>query len=81
MILVPKMSPVARAIITGLPYRALARWVVLPWASTATPDGFARKWHILMKGSIVATGKGDRLAAGRAREIGRLLLANERRDT
>lgn len=45
------------------------------------PDDFARKWHILMKGSIVAAGEGDRLAAGRAREIGRLLLTNERRDT
>jgi SAM-dependent methyltransferase len=32
MIVVPMMSPVARAMITSLPYRALARWVVLPWA-------------------------------------------------
>jgi AcrR family transcriptional regulator len=47
----------------------------------AEPDDFARKWHILMKGSIVAAGEGDRLAARRAREVGRLLLANERRGT
>ena len=41
----------------------------------AQPDDFARKWHILMKGSIVSAGEGDRLAARRAREIG-LLLQN-----
>jgi AcrR family transcriptional regulator len=37
-------------------------------------DGFARKWHILMKGSIVAAGEGDRDAGVRAREIGALVL-------
>jgi AcrR family transcriptional regulator len=37
-------------------------------------EGFARKWHILMKGSIVAAGEGDVLAARRGREIGALLL-------
>ncbi len=46
-------------------------------AGVARPDDFARKWHILMKGSIVAAGEGDRLAAQRAREIGRLMLAAE----
>jgi AcrR family transcriptional regulator len=39
-------------------------------------DAFARQWHILMKGSIVAAGEGDLQAASRAREIGRLLLAH-----
>jgi AcrR family transcriptional regulator len=39
-------------------------------------DGFARQWHILMKGSIVAAGEGDVNAAARAREMGRLLLAH-----
>jgi AcrR family transcriptional regulator len=43
-------------------------------AGLADPTGFARKWHILMKGSIVAAGEGDREAARRAREIGALLL-------
>jgi AcrR family transcriptional regulator len=38
-------------------------------------DDFTRKWHILMKGCIVAAGEGDQLAARRARDIGRLLLA------
>jgi hypothetical protein len=40
------------------------------------PDsqGFAREWHILMKGSIVAAGEGDRDAAIRAKNIAALLL-------
>jgi len=47
-------------------------------AGVADPDDFARCWHILMKGSIVAAGEGDRGAARRAREIGALLLERER---
>jgi AcrR family transcriptional regulator len=35
---------------------------------------FARQWHILMKGSIVAAGEGDINAALRAQDLGRLLL-------
>jgi AcrR family transcriptional regulator len=35
---------------------------------------FARSWHILMKGSIVAAAEGDRDAALRARQLGELLL-------
>jgi AcrR family transcriptional regulator len=38
-------------------------------------DSFARKWHILMKGSIMAAHEGDAVAADRARELGELLLA------
>lgn len=38
-------------------------------------DSFARKWHILMKGSILAAHEGDSAAADRARELGELLLA------
>ena len=44
-------------------------------AGVEDADGFARQWHILMKGSIVAAGEGDREAARRARELGELLLA------
>jgi AcrR family transcriptional regulator len=44
-------------------------------AGIAQPDDFARKWHLLMKGSIVAACEGDKLAARRAREIGRAVLA------
>jgi AcrR family transcriptional regulator len=44
-------------------------------AGVADPDDFARRWHILMKGSIVAAAEGDRDAARRAQAIGRLVLA------
>jgi hypothetical protein len=39
-------------------------------------DAFARQWHILMKGCIVAAAEGDRQAAARARELGTLLLSH-----
>jgi AcrR family transcriptional regulator len=45
-------------------------------AGAPDPDALAHKWHILMKGSIVAAGEGDKLAATRAQEMGRLLLAD-----
>jgi AcrR family transcriptional regulator len=44
-------------------------------AGVDDPDDVARQWHILMKGSIVAAGEGDRAAARRARRLGELLLA------
>jgi len=37
-------------------------------------DSFARQWHILMKGAIMAAHEGDASAAARARELGELLL-------
>ena len=43
-------------------------------AGIADPDGFARQWHILMKGSIVSAAEGDRDAAARAKQIGTILL-------
>jgi AcrR family transcriptional regulator len=43
-------------------------------AGIADPEPFARQWHILMKGSIVAAGEGDRDAALRAQRLGALLL-------
>lgn len=46
-------------------------------ARTPDPDDFARKWHILMKGAIVAACEGDRLAAHRAKGLGQLLLDAE----
>jgi AcrR family transcriptional regulator len=46
-------------------------------AGIAEPGDFARSWHILMKGSIVSAGEGDREAARRAQRIGALLLADE----
>ena len=38
------------------------------------PESFARSFHILMKGSIMAAHEGDTAAAARAREMGELLL-------
>jgi AcrR family transcriptional regulator len=46
-------------------------------AGIADVEDFSRKWHILMKGSIVAAGEGDADAARRAQEIGRLLLEQQ----
>ena len=48
-------------------------------ADVKDPEAFARQWHILMKGCIVAAGEGDRNAARRAQELGALLLAHAER--
>jgi len=45
-------------------------------AGVPEPEPFARQWHILMKGSIVAATEGDVDAALRAQALGRLLLAS-----
>jgi AcrR family transcriptional regulator len=44
-------------------------------AGIADAEGFAREWHILMKGSIVAAGEGDQDAAQRAKKVASGLLA------
>lgn len=46
-------------------------------AGAEDPEGLACQWHILMKGSIVAAGEGDRQAARRAQDVGALLLERE----
>jgi AcrR family transcriptional regulator len=46
-------------------------------AGVADPEAVACQWHILMKGSIVAAGEGDRMAARRAQALGELLLERE----
>ena len=43
-------------------------------AGVADPEAFAHSWHILMKGSIVAAGEGDREAAKRAKVMAESLL-------
>jgi AcrR family transcriptional regulator len=43
-------------------------------AGVRDTDAFSRKWHILMKGAIMAAHEGDTAAAARSREIGELLL-------
>jgi AcrR family transcriptional regulator len=47
-------------------------------AGIADSRNFAREWHILMKGSIVAAGEGDADAARRAKRIGTLVLNDAR---
>jgi AcrR family transcriptional regulator len=66
----------AAAYLAGIRHflEALAREAGIPDA-----DGFARQWHILMKGSIVAAGEGDRDAALRAKKIAAGLLAQATR--
>jgi hypothetical protein len=46
-------------------------------AGVDDPEAVAAQWHILMKGSIVSAGEGDRLAARRAQALGTLLLEHE----
>jgi AcrR family transcriptional regulator len=46
-------------------------------AGVADPEDFARKWHILMKGSIIAAVEGDRDAARLAQSLGKLLLGGQ----
>lgn len=43
-------------------------------AGMRDPGTFAHSWHILMKGSIVAAGEGDREAAQRAKAMARMLV-------
>lgn len=47
-------------------------------AGLRDPASFALSWHILMKGSIVQVGEGDRKAAKRAQALARLLLDQHR---
>jgi AcrR family transcriptional regulator len=47
-------------------------------AGLRDPASFALSWHILMKGSIVQAGEGDREAATRAKSMGRLLIDQHR---
>jgi AcrR family transcriptional regulator len=49
-------------------------------AGVADPERLAHKWHILMKGSIVAAGEGDHEAARRAREVAELVLQAARQE-
>jgi AcrR family transcriptional regulator len=47
-------------------------------ADLGDPESFARSWHILMKGSIVAAAEGDVDAARRARSMAVLLIEQYR---
>jgi AcrR family transcriptional regulator len=43
-------------------------------AGIGDSDAFARKWHIMMKGSIVSAAEGDREAGARTKEIATLVI-------
>ncbi len=65
--------------VASIAHLATIRGFVAEHAAAAgvdDPDAFARQWHILMKGSIVSAAEGDRQAARRAQELGRLLLGH-----
>ena len=47
-------------------------------AGLVDTEAFALSWHILMKGSIVQAGEGDRDAAKRAQALGRALIDQHR---
>ncbi|SDD59050.1 DNA-binding transcriptional regulator, AcrR family [Rhodococcus tukisamuensis] len=47
-------------------------------AGLTDPEGFARSWHILMKGSIIAAVEGDTAAARRAQRMAQLLIEDHR---
>ncbi|MFC4604340.1 TetR/AcrR family transcriptional regulator [Rhodococcus kronopolitis] len=47
-------------------------------AGLSNPDGFARSWHILMKGSIISAVEGDTEAARRAKSMARALIEQHR---
>jgi AcrR family transcriptional regulator len=47
-------------------------------AGLRQPEAFARSWHILMKGSIIAAAEGDLDAAHRAKAMARTLIDQHR---
>lgn len=69
-----KGSPVRRAAANHL---KKIRAIILDLAKEAglsEPDKFAQAWHMLMKGSIVAAGEGNRNAAREAKQAATLIL-------
>ncbi len=47
-------------------------------AGLTDPEEFAKSFHILMEGSIIAASEGDRRAAGRAQDMARALIARHK---
>jgi AcrR family transcriptional regulator len=67
-------SPLGKASAAHLEYiRSVVR-TLAEEGGVQDSETFAHSWHILMKGSIVAAGEGDLLAARRARAMGEDLL-------
>jgi AcrR family transcriptional regulator len=72
-----RADPVRQACVTHLANIRAFLCELAAGAGVADPERFAAQWHILMKGSIVASHEGDADAALKARELGLLLLARE----
>jgi AcrR family transcriptional regulator len=67
-------SPVRKAAAVHL---AKIRAILRGWAEEAglrEPEKFAQAWHMLMKGSIVSAGEGNRKAAAEAKVAAKLIL-------
>lgn len=67
-------SPVFRASVEHLRRIRSYLCALAAEAGVEDPARFARQWHVLMKGSIMAAHEGDRDAARVAKEMGVLLL-------
>jgi AcrR family transcriptional regulator len=72
----PKESDVGRAAARQLAEIRGVLAGLAAQAGLADADRFARAWHILMKGAIVAAGEGQGDAARVAQEMARLILAD-----
>ena len=73
-------SPVRRAAAVHLAkIRAIVRGLAEE-AKLQEPEKFAQAWHMLMKGSIVSAGEGNRNAARDAKCAAQLILENWRRE-
>ena len=73
-------SPVRRAAAVHLAkIRAIVRGLAEE-AKLRDPEKFAQAWHMLMKGSIVSAGEGNRNAARDAKCAAQLILENWRRE-
>ena len=73
-------SPVRKAAAIHLAkIRAIVRGMAEE-ANLREPEKFAQAWHMLMKGSIVSAGEGNRNAARDAKRAARLVLAGWKRN-
>jgi AcrR family transcriptional regulator len=67
-------NPLGKASAAHLEYIRSVLCTLAEEAGVQDTESFAHSWHILMKGSIVAAGEGDTMAAKRARAMGEDLL-------
>ncbi len=67
-------NPLGKASAAHLEYVRSVVCKLAEEAGVQDAEAFAHSWHILMKGSIVAAGEGDTMAAQRAKAMGEDLL-------